>query len=57
VPELTVASPAIGKTQNKKRELRMWISLFAFAVGAAICLSVVAIMMQPATEGPSRGQP
>jgi hypothetical protein len=35
----------------------MWISLFAFAVGAAICLSVVAIMMQPATEGPSRGQP
>jgi hypothetical protein len=26
----------------------MWISLFAIASGAAICLSVVAVMMQPA---------
>jgi hypothetical protein len=49
--------PSDWQTQTTKRELRMWISLFAFAAGAAICLSVVAIMMQPATEGPSRGQP
>jgi hypothetical protein len=33
----------------------MWISLFTFASGAAICLSVAAIMMQPAGGRPSRG--
>jgi hypothetical protein len=33
----------------------MWISLFTFACGAAICLSVAAIMMQPVTGRPSRG--
>jgi hypothetical protein len=32
----------------------MWLSLFSIAVGAAICLSVAAIMMQPA-ERPRRG--
>jgi hypothetical protein len=28
----------------------MWISLFAIVCGAAICLSVAAVMMQPATR-------
>jgi hypothetical protein len=33
----------------------MWISLFTFACAAAICLSVAAIMMQPAVGRPFRG--
>jgi len=33
----------------------MWISLFTFAAGAAICLSLAAIMMQPAARRPFRG--
>jgi hypothetical protein len=33
----------------------MWISLFTFASGAAICLSVAAIMMQPTGVRPFRG--
>ncbi len=33
----------------------MWISLFAFASGAAICLSVAAVMMQPAGWRTLRG--
>jgi hypothetical protein len=33
----------------------MWISLFTLACGAAICLSVAAIMMQPAAGRPFRG--
>jgi hypothetical protein len=28
----------------------MWISLFALASGAAVCLSVAAVMMQPASR-------
>jgi hypothetical protein len=28
----------------------MWVSLFTFAVGAAICLSVAAVLMQRAGE-------
>jgi len=46
---LTVASPTDISTQ-KERGDRMWISLFAVAAGVAICLSVAAIMMQPAAE-------
>ena len=30
----------------------MWISLFTFATGAAVCLSVAAIMMQPRASEP-----
>jgi hypothetical protein len=33
----------------------MWISLFAFASAAAVCLSVAAIMMQPAGRRTLRG--
>jgi hypothetical protein len=33
----------------------MWLSLFTIATGAAICLSVAAILMQPATGRPRRG--
>jgi len=33
----------------------MWISLFTFAAAAAICLSVAAIMMQPAKQRTLRG--
>jgi hypothetical protein len=33
----------------------MWLSLFALASAAAICLSVAAIMMQPAAGRPRRG--
>jgi hypothetical protein len=33
----------------------MWLSLFALASAAAICLSVAAIMMQPVTGRPRRG--
>ena len=33
----------------------MWISLFTFATGAAVCLSVAAIMMQPAWQRTLRG--
>ena len=33
----------------------MWISLFTVASGAAICLSVAAIMMQPVVGRPFRG--
>jgi len=32
----------------------MWISLFTFACGAAICLSLAAVMMQPAGQSPLR---
>jgi len=33
----------------------MWIALFTVAAGAAICLSVAAIMMQPAEQRTQRG--
>jgi hypothetical protein len=33
----------------------MWISLFAIASGAAICLCVAAILMQPMVGGSYRG--
>jgi hypothetical protein len=32
----------------------MWISLFTFAAGAAVCLSVAAIMMQSLQSARSR---
>ena len=32
----------------------MWISLFTFACGAAMCLSLAAVMMQPAGQSPLR---
>ncbi len=32
----------------------MWISLFTAAAGVAICLSVAAILMQPAVGRPFR---
>jgi hypothetical protein len=35
------------RSHNRKRENRaMWISLFTFAAGAAVCLTVAAVMMQ-----------
>jgi hypothetical protein len=33
----------------------MWISLFTVASGIAVCLSVAAVMMQPATQRTLRG--
>ena len=33
----------------------MWISLFTFATGAAVCLCVAAIMMQPLAQRTLRG--
>jgi hypothetical protein len=33
----------------------MWISLFTFATGAAVCLSIAAIMMQPLARRTLRG--
>jgi hypothetical protein len=33
----------------------MWISLFTVASGAAVCLSVAAVMMQPAVQRTFRG--
>jgi hypothetical protein len=33
----------------------MWISLFAFACGTAICLSLAAVMMQSAERRTLRG--
>jgi hypothetical protein len=33
----------------------MWISLFAFACGAAVCLSLAAVMMQSAEQRSLRG--
>jgi len=33
----------------------MWVSLFAVAAGAAICLSVAALIMQPAAREPFSG--
>jgi hypothetical protein len=33
----------------------MWISLFTFATGAAVCLCVAAIMMQPLGQRTLRG--
>jgi hypothetical protein len=42
--------------QTKQKEGKaMWISLFTFASGAAVCLSVAAIMMQPAGQRTFRG--
>jgi len=35
---------------GKMEEGAMWISLFIVACGAAVCLSVAAVMMQPATR-------
>jgi hypothetical protein len=41
---------------NRTRENRaMWISLFTFAAGAAICLSIAAVMMQSAGQRTLRG--
>jgi hypothetical protein len=33
----------------------MWISLFTFACGVAVCLSVAAVMMQPTQQRTLRG--
>ncbi len=33
----------------------MWISLFTFALGAAVCASVAAVLMQSAGRGTLRG--
>ena len=33
----------------------MWIALFTVASGIAVCLSVAAVMMQPATQRSLRG--
>jgi hypothetical protein len=39
----------------KEEVIVMWISLFAVVAGLAICLSVAAVMMQPAAERTYRG--
>jgi hypothetical protein len=33
----------------------MWVSLFSIALGAAVCLSVAAVIMQSTGRGPLRG--
>ncbi len=33
----------------------MWLSLFSIAIGAAICLSVAAIMIQTSSQGGTLG--
>jgi hypothetical protein len=43
------------RTKSGTRNHAMWISLFTFATGAAVCLSVAAIMMQPAGQRTLRG--
>src|SRR5262249_6082375 len=40
---------------KKERNGMMWVSLFAVAAGAAICLSVAALIMQPAAREPFSG--
>jgi hypothetical protein len=43
------------RTSSGTRNHAMWISLFTFATGAAVCLSVAAILMQPAGQRTLRG--
>jgi hypothetical protein len=49
----TGVNRALVKTERGNRA--MWISLFTFAAGAAVCLSVAAVMMQPAGQRTLRG--
>ena len=44
-----------GKAKAERGSHAMWISLFTFACGAAVCLSVAAIVMQPARRQTLRG--
>jgi hypothetical protein len=45
----------LGGNQKRKRVRAMWISLFTVACGIAVCLSVAAVVMQPATRRTLRG--
>jgi hypothetical protein len=50
--------PAQQKMTGVKAERgnrTMWISLFAFACGAAVCLGLAAVMMQSAEQRSLRG--
>jgi hypothetical protein len=49
----TGVNRALVKTERGNRA--MWISLFTFAAGAAVCLSIAAVMMQPAGQQTPRG--
>jgi hypothetical protein len=49
----TGVNRALVKTERGNRA--MWISLFTFAAGAAVCLSIAAVMMQPAGQRTLRG--
>jgi hypothetical protein len=44
-----------GKHNSQQGYRTMWLSLFAIAAGAAICLSVAAILMQPTAGRIPRG--
>jgi hypothetical protein len=55
-PSYPQVQRSLDPRENTKRESpSMWISLFTVASGAAICLSVAAVMMQPAEGRPFRG--
>jgi hypothetical protein len=45
----------LGDVEAEEGIALMWISLFMFASGAAICLCVAAVMMQPAGQRTIRG--
>jgi hypothetical protein len=44
-----------GEAKAERGNHTMWISLFAFACGAAVCLSLAAVMMQSAERRTLRG--
>jgi hypothetical protein len=38
------------RSETERGNRAMWISLFAFAAAAAVCLSIAAVMMQQPTR-------
>jgi hypothetical protein len=62
-PERMAANGVVGlldcerrmENQTERGNHAMWISLFTFASGAAVCLSVAAVMMQPTGQRTLRG--
>ena len=43
-----LADSDLGEAETGEGLALMWISLFTFAAAAAVCLSVAAVLMQPA---------
>jgi hypothetical protein len=44
-----------GEVTIERGNRAMWISLFTFAAGAAVCLTIAAVMMQSAGQRTLRG--